>query len=229
MRSRGTPLPTLNQVSGPKRRFVDLSPLTKSPAFARLWIGQLLTGIGAQLTIVAVGLQIFDITGDTLAVGLVGGIALIPMLIAGPWGGMLADAFDRRSVLLAAMSASGLSVLGLVVLSSWDLALQAGGERLAVWPFYVCTTLSAMAATIAGASRMAVYPRILPAELVPKATALSGIAMGTQITLGPALAGVLVATTTFPVTFAVDAVLMLAGFLGVATLPKLPPLHENVT
>ncbi|MFM6973879.1 MAG: MFS transporter, partial [Agromyces sp.] len=76
-------------MTGPKRRLVDLIPLRQSPAFARLWIGQALTGIGAQLTIVAVGLQIFDITQDTLAVGLVGGIALIPMLIAGPWGGML--------------------------------------------------------------------------------------------------------------------------------------------
>ena len=208
---------------------MDLSPLRESPSFARLWIGQLLTGIGTQLTIVAVGLQIFDITGDTLAVGLVGGIALIPMLIAGPWGGMLADAFDRRTVLLAALSVSWLSTLGLVALSSWDLALQAGDERLAVWPFYLCTTVSAMAATVAGASRMAIYPRILPPPLVPKATALSGIAFGTQITVGPALAGVLVATTNFPTTFSVDAILVFAGFLGVATLPKLPPLHDKVS
>src|ERR1700712_4102397 len=59
-----------------KRRFVDLSPLRQSPPFARLWIGTAIAGIGAQLTIVAVGLQIYDITHSTFAVSLVGGIAL---------------------------------------------------------------------------------------------------------------------------------------------------------
>lgn len=215
-------------MTGPKRRFVDLSPLKASPAFARLWIGQALTGIGGQLTVVAVGLQIFDITHDTLAVGLVGGIALIPMLFAGPWGGMLADAFDRRTVLLSSITAAWLSTIGLVLLSWWDAGLQAAGERVEVWPFYVFTTINAMAGTISGATRMSVYPRILPANLVAQATALGGIAMGVQITLGPALAGVLVATVGFPLTFATDTLLALAGFLGVATLPKLPPLHDAV-
>lgn len=211
------------------RRFVDLTPLRRSPAFARLWIGFGLSGIGAQMTIVAVGLQIFDITGDTLAVGLVGGIALIPMLIAGPWGGMLADTLDRRSVLLGAIVVAWLSTTGLFALSVIDTTLQAQGDRMTVWPFYVFTTISAVSYTIAGAARMSSYPRILPPELIPSATALGGIVMGVQLTTGPALAGVLVASVGFPITFSVDVVLMLAGFLGVITLPKLPPLHNAVS
>src|SRR6202000_2771987 len=82
----------------PTRRthFVDLSPLRESPAFARLWYGNTISGIGGQMTIVAVGLQIYHLTGSTFAVALVGGIALVPMIFAGLYGGMLADAFDRR-------------------------------------------------------------------------------------------------------------------------------------
>lgn len=217
------------RVTGPKRRFVDLSPLRASPAFARLWIGQALTGIGGQLTIVAVGLQIYSLTHSTLAVGLVGGIALVPMLFAGPWGGMLADAFDRRTVLLSSITVNWLSTIGLVVLAWIAAAEQTAGQSVPIWPFYVFTTINAMAGTISGATRMSIYPRILPKHLVAQATALGGIAMGVQITLGPALAGVLVATVGFPITFATDTVLALAGFLGVATLPKLPPLHEQVT
>lgn len=211
-----------------KRRFVDLSPLRQSPAFARLWIGSGLSGIGAQLTIVAVGLQIFDITHDTLAVGLVGGIALLPMILAGPWGGMLADSFDRRTVLLSAITVAWLSTIGLVTLSAIDAARQAEGLRVDVWPFYVFTTINALSYIIAGASRTSTYPRILPTELIPSATALNGIVMGIQLTVGPALAGVLVATVGFPITFTVDVVLAFAGFLGVIMLPKIPPLQSTV-
>lgn len=211
-----------------KRRLVDLTPLKSSPAFARVWIGAVLSGIGTQLTVVAVGLQIFDITQDTLFVGLVGGIALIPMLVAGPWGGMLADAFDRRLVLILAVASSWFGTLGLVALSVSDAVLITQGARITVWPFYLFTTLTAVANTIANATRTATYPRLLRKELVPSAMALSGMSIGIQLTLGPALAGILVAAYGFPVTFAVDAILTMAGFVGVFTLPKLPPLHDAI-
>ncbi|MWB98987.1 MFS transporter [Agromyces seonyuensis] len=207
-----------------KRRFVDLAPLRASPAFARLWIGTSISGIGAQLTIVAVGLQLFDMTGSTLAVALVGGIALLPMIVAGLWGGMLADAFDRKRVLIVSSLVSWASTIGLLVLSAVDASLAADGVRGWVWPFYVLTTLNSIASTISGATRGSVYPRILPAELVSRATALSGISIGIMLTVGPALAGVLVATVGLPLTFAVDVVLFSAGFLGILGLPKLPPL-----
>lgn len=214
--------------SGRKRRLVDLSPLKSSPAFARVWIGAVFSGIGTQLTVVAVGLQIFDITQSTFAVGLVGGIALLPMLIAGPWGGMLADAFDRRIVLIIAVAAAWLGTVGLVGLSISDAVLQLQGQRIAIWPFYFFTTLTAVANTISNATRTATYPRLLAKEYVPSAMALSGMSIGIQLTVGPALAGILVAAYGFPITFGVDAILTMVGFAGVFTLPKLPPLHDAI-
>ncbi|WP_244857626.1 MFS transporter [Agromyces archimandritae] len=205
----------------PRRRFVDLSPLRASPAFARLWIGSAVSGIGAQLTIVAVGLQIYELTASTLAVGLVGGIALLPMIVAGIWGGMLADAFDRRRVLIVSAVVAWASTAGLVVLA----AVEAGRDpaEADVWPFYVFTTINTVSATIMGATRTAVIPRLLPPRLVSRAAALGGIAIGAQLTVGPALAGVLVAAVGFPITFAVDVVLFSAGFLGIVSLPRLTP------
>lgn len=215
-----------NEPSEPqRRRFVDLAPLRESPAFARLWIGSAISGIGAQLTVVAVGLVIYDITRSTLAVALVGGIALAPMIVAGLWGGMLADAFDRKRVLVVSALAGWIATLGLATLAIVDAVLQSGGERVVVWPFYVVTTLSAVASTIMLATRTSVYPRILPARLVSRASALGGIAVGVQLTVGPALAGVLVASVGFPATFLIDAVLFSAGFLGILGLPRLPPLE----
>ena len=207
-----------------RSHLVDLSPLRLYPVFARLWIGTAISGIGAWVTIVAVGLQIYDITEDTFAVALVGGISLGPMIVAGIWGGMLADAFDRRLVLIVSSVVAWAAVLGIVALSAFDATLEG---RVPVWPFYVFTTLNSVAATISGATRSAVTPRILPMDMVARANALNGIGFGLQLTLGPALAGVLVAAIGFPLTFALDALLFTAGFLGILGLPKLPPLTRT--
>jgi MFS family permease len=207
-----------------RRRFADLTPLRSSPAFARLWIGSTISAIGAQLTIVAVGLQIYDLTHSTFAVSLVGGLALLPMIVAGLWGGMLADAFDRRLVLIVSSLVGWGTTLGLIALS----ILATVGQEPPIWEFYVLTTLNSVAATISNATRAAVYPRILPDHLIAPASALNGIAFGLSLTLGPALAGVLVASVGFDWTYGVDAVLFAAGFLGILSLPSMAPLHDAV-
>lgn len=205
-----------------KRLLADLSPLTQSPAFARLWIGAVVAGIGAQLTIVAVGLQIYSISESTAAVAAVGGIALIPMLFAGPLGGMAADAFDRRMLLIITAVLMFLATAGIAVMA-WIEAGLSGGVHVPLWPFYVFTTVSTMCATVLQATRAATYPRILPIELIPSASALQGLSSGMQIMLGPALGGVLVATVGYPWTFAVDLVLSAMGFIGIISLPRMAP------
>ncbi len=211
----------------PRRHLVDLAPLRESPAFARLWIGGAISGIGAMMTQVAVGLQIYAMTESTLMVGMVGGVALVPMIVAGLWGGMLADVFDRRRVLIVASLVSWASVLALATLSFWD-ALLPDATHAPVWPFFIATTVNAVAATIANATRGSVVGRIVPEHLISRATALNGISFGIMLTVGPALAGVLASGVGLPWTFATDAVLFTAGFLGIWTLPALPRLGEQV-
>lgn len=203
---------------------VDLTPLRISPAFARLWIGSAVTGIGMQLTVVAVGLQIYTLTSSTVAVSLVGGIALLPMIVAGLWGGMLADAFDRRRVLIVSTLVGWASTLAIAGLAFFYTGTDVEGTIAEVFPLYVVTTVNSVASTISGATRTSAYPRILPAEHVPSAAALNGISIGLQLTVGPAMAGVLVAAIGFPSTFLINVVLFTVGFAGVITLPRLPPL-----
>jgi MFS family permease len=235
----------LSNEPNPKRRHLaDLTPLRESPAFARLWVGTILNGLGTQLTLVAVALQIYAITHNTTAVALVGGIALIPMVLAGPIGGMITDAFDRRTVLIVSATVMFLATAGLLWLSVYEQAVShaivrvysstPGAEPLILqnhaplWPFYVFTTISAISGVVLSGARQAVVPRIMSPELVTRASALNGISMGTQIMGGPALAGVIVAFSSYPVAFATDLVFTAAGFLGVATLPKLPVQGEGV-
>lgn len=211
-----------------KRTLVDLTPLRQSPAFARLWISALLTGMGTQLTLVAVGLQLFAITQSTVAVALVGGIALIPVVITAPVIGMVADAVDRRRLLMILAVILMVSTAGILGLSIADAQLIGQGVHVWVWPFYAFTTLGAAAGIAIGAVRGSIVPRILPTELMPSATALSALSMGAQLMVGPALAGILVASIGYSWTFAVDLVLGASAFLGIALLPELPPHSDAI-
>ena len=199
---------------------LDLTPLRESPAYARLWIGGVVSGIGAQLTIVAVGVQIYDLTRSTFAVSLVGVVALGPMIVVGVFGSSLVDAFDRRVVLLWAATASWASAAGIAALA-W-----AGNEQLA--PLYALTTLSAVSSTIVGAARFAILPRLVPAAQLPAAAALSGVSGGLQSTVGPALAGLLLSGIGYAWTYSIDVLLYASAFLGILTLPPIRPEGERV-
>lgn len=199
-----------------KPRFlIDLTPLRVSPAFARLQLGNAVSMIGAQMTVVAVGMHVYDLTGSTLAVSLVALWALGPMVVAGLWGGMLADVFDRRALSLVTAIVSWASIGALAA-----IAFLGVGET---WPLYLLAAINSSAATILGATRAAIMPRLLPPTLIPAASALLGVTFGAAVAIGPALAGVLVSSVGFGMTYLVDVVLFTAGFLGVLSLPPIRP------
>nr|WP_233613389.1 MFS transporter [Leucobacter edaphi] len=194
---------------------VDLSPLQQSPAFARLWIGTSIAQIGAQVTIVAVGLHIYEITHSTLAVSLVALWALGPMILAGFVGGALADTFDRRKVSLitAVIAWTSIGTMALIAFLRVELT----------WPYYALAAVNAASATIMGATRGAMLPRLLLPQLLPAAAALNGITMGLAVTVGPAIAGILVASVGVPWTYLLDAVLFTGAFVGILGLPAMVP------
>ncbi len=99
---------------------VDITPLRKYRHFRRLWAGQVVSGIGSQLTLVAVSFQAYALTHSTLVVGLIGLAQLVPLLAGALWGGTLADAMDRRKVLCSTQVAMALAVGGLVINASLD-------------------------------------------------------------------------------------------------------------
>ena len=94
---------------------VDTTPLRVSPAFRRLWWGLSISNLGAQLTVVAVGLQVYALTGSTASVGILGLCALVPLVIFGLYGGAIVDHYDRRRVALAASFVTWAATIGLAV------------------------------------------------------------------------------------------------------------------
>ncbi|MFK0401446.1 MFS transporter [Microbacterium sp. NPDC090225] len=207
-------------MSGSRGHLIDLSPLKASPAFARMWIGSALAGIGGQLTLVTVMLHVFSLTGSTFAVSMIAVAGLVPMILAGLYGGMLADAFDRRRVALIAATVTFASTALLATLT-WT-----GSET--IWWLYALSMITAAANSVGMATRTAIVPRLIPRDLLAPASALNGISMGLTVMAGPALAGVLVALTGYGWTYTIDVVLMLSMFLGLWTLPALRPEGDIV-
>lgn len=207
-------------MSAARSHLIDLSPLKASPAFARMWIGSVLAGIGGQLTIVTVMLHVFALTGSTFAVSMIAVAGLVPMILAGLYGGMLADAFDRRRVALIAASVTFASTALLAALT-WT-----GTET--IWWLYVLSIVNSAANSVGMATRTAIVPRLIPRDKLAAASALNGVAFGLTVMAGPAIAGILVALTGYGWTYTLDVILMLSMFLGLWSLPPLHPEGEIV-
>ncbi len=188
----------------PGRRFiVDITPLRESPRFRILYLGQLLAHFGRQITVVAVPYQVFLLTDSTLAVGALGIAQFIPLMAASLVGGAVADAFDRRMLL----------VLGHVMLAmtAVGLMLNASADEPAVWPLYVLSALNAALSAITGPARMSAIPALLRRELLPSGFALNSTMHEVAAALGPALAGLLIASYSLPFAYAAEAVAFAAA------------------
>ncbi|SJN45826.1 MFS transporter [Luteococcus japonicus] len=194
---------------------LDTRPFTASRHFTWMWLGALVAGVGNALTAVAVGLHVYELTHSTFAVSMVGVAALVPTLFAGLYGGTIVDRFDRRLVALASAVLAWLATAAILLLAML--------ERETIWSLYVLSALNAMGATLVSASRQAIIPNLLEPELLPAAGALNGMSMGLVVTLGPALAGLLVARHGFAITYGLDLLLFCGAFLGLAALPPMPP------
>lgn len=211
-----TPAPAPEEL--PRRRglLLDVSPLRESPAYARFWTSGVAGGIGTQLTAVAIGIHVYELSGgSTIAVALVGGFALVPMIVMGVLGGTIVDAVDRRRVLIVASAISFAAPLGIATLA-W-----LGIEEL--WPYYLFTTLSSTIGSLVGAARFAIHPRLVERRLLPAVAAWSGLSAGLQVAVGPALAGLLVASVGFAWTYTIDLALFVVGFWGIVSLPPIRP------
>jgi len=193
----------------------DITPLRESPAFRRLWLGSAVSALGSQLTLVAVSLEVYRLTQDSLYVGLLSLFALVPLVFGGLLGGSIADAHDRRTVALLASS--------VLWLTTAALALQAWLQLGNVWLLYALVAVQSGAQAINQPARSAIIPVLVRKELLPAANALSMMIFGLTMTAGPLLAGVLVASVGFGWTYTIDVVSFAFAFWALLKLPSMPP------
>ncbi|HET7572056.1 MAG TPA: MFS transporter [Gaiellaceae bacterium] len=197
------------------RLAVDVSPLRDFPAYRRLWIGQAITFVGSEVALVALPYQVYALTHSTLALGLFSLTALVPLLTLTLLGGAVADALDRRRLLLATETLQALGVAGLVV-----NALLPHPSTVAL--FVLATAVEACFSVGVGGMR-SLPQRLLPAEAFVKASALDSLYYGVGGIAGPALAGILIGVAGLPVVYAVGALSFVGSVAALWGLPPIPP------
>jgi MFS family permease len=190
----------------------DTRPL-RNEHFRRLWTANIITVVGAQLTVVAVPAQIYQLTGSSAYVGLTGLFGLVPLIVFGLWGGALADVFDRRTLLL--ITTTGL--IGTSALFWLQAALGNGNVWLLLGLFAVQQAFFA----VNQPTRSAVLPKLLPDELLPAANSLNMTVMQAGAIGGPLLAGVLIPVLGFGTLYLIDTVTLFATLGAVVRLPRL--------
>jgi MFS family permease len=135
---------------------VDTRPLRESPEYRRLWVGGALSGLGSQITAVAVPVQIYALTHSSLAVGTIGLALAIPRIMVGLLGGSIADVVDRRKLVLVTSS--------LLTLVSLGFAAQAYLNLQRLWLLYILTMLQSSLVAIDAPTRRTFVSRLLPPE-----------------------------------------------------------------
>ncbi len=199
-----------------RRLFADITPLQESRTFRRLFFGTALASTGQAITAVAVGLQVYDVTGSTFSVGLVGAFAVVPLIVLGLYGGSVVDAHDRRAVMLL----SGLGMLAAAV----AITLQAFAGLQNVWLLYLIVAAQSGCYALNSPARTAIVPRLISPEQLPAANALSGLNMALNFMLGPLLAGFLVDWVGYGLTYLVEAVMLVFALTLISGLPAIPPI-----
>ena len=197
---------------------VDIRPLRSSRDFRRLWFGTGISAIGSQITTVAIPFQLYELTGSTLLVGFLGLAALVPLLTVPLYGGAVADAVDRRRLLLLSDVALLLTTAGLLV--------NALLPDPRVWALFLGEILGTAAYCFQRPARNALTPRLVPDDQLLAAIAVEDVIFTLARVAGPTMAGVLIAVFGLPVAFGIDIATFAASLLAIWLLPAAPPSQD---
>ncbi|WP_437068856.1 MFS transporter [Streptomyces sp. enrichment culture] len=205
-----------------RRRSVlpDLAPWRASRDFRLLWVSGAISTFGSFLTFVALPVQIKELTGSAVAVGAIGAVELIPLIVFGLYGGALADALDKRALIV--WTEAGQGVLSALLLVNALL------PEPAVWPLYLVAALSSALVSVQRPALDSLWPRIVAHEHLPAAASLNSLRWTVGGVAGPALAGVVVAYAGLGWAYAADLLTFVVSVALIWPLASSPASHDAV-
>ncbi len=204
------PLPELPDQLGPPPgtpKFLAGMVVLRHRNFRLLWFGQVAAGIGQQFQMIAIGWHIYEITGSTIALGLVAVFRFFPFMTFSLVGGAMADVLDRRKLLMVTQTAQ--SIIAVFLVSSAVFGINEP------WPIFVAAFLGGIFSSFDGPARQALVPNLVPRRELANALTINALVRHTASIIGPGIAGVSLATVGTGATFSVNAVthLVVVGML----------------
>ncbi|WP_185769220.1 MFS transporter [Corynebacterium anserum] len=203
-----------------RKLFADTTPL-RHDDFRRLWTANIVTVIGAQLNILAVPAQIYMLTGSSSYVGLSGLFGLIPLIVFGLYGGSLADAMNRRTLL-------HITTTGMIITAA-GFWLQAAIGINNVWLILSLFALQQALFAVNQPTRTAIIPKLVGKQNIAAATSLNMTVMQTGAIVGPLVGGALIPLLGFSWLYFLDFLALFATLWAVHRLPSLPPEPASST
>ncbi len=199
-----------------RRIFLDTAPLRRDRDFRWLWAGQAVSGIGNQITRLALPYQVYAQTGSTLAIAALTLCQLVALIVFSLGAGSVVDAVDRRRLLIRTQ-------LGLMACSVLFVifALQPGVPLIAL--FAVAFAAAALG-SLDQPARSSSIPRLVPPQRLPAAIALNQLNFQLASVVGPTVAGVLIATVGLPIAYVVDVATFSASLVALVAIAPLPPM-----
>jgi MFS family permease len=198
---------------------IDFSPLKRYPDFRRLWLSGLISYFGSMFTYVALPFQVKELTGSYLAVGLIGLVEIIPLVIFGLYGGVLADHMDRkRMIWVTEFAALFLSTILLInsLLPSPKLAV-----------IYIVAALFSAVDGLQRPSADAILPRLVEHKDLPAASALMSLRWQIGMVAGPALAGVLISIAGVSAGFILDILTYFLALFILIRVKNVSPMKNS--
>jgi MFS family permease len=199
----------------------DVTPLRGPGArgFRAMFTSRTVAYLGSQAAEVALLVQAQRITGSPLVVGTLGLAELVPLVVFGLYGGVLADRFDRRA--LMRWCEPGLA--GCAVL----LLLNSLLPHPLLWPLYVVAALMMAFASLQRPAFEAATPRVVPRDQLTAAAAIMSLSTNASVLVGSSLGGVLAVSPGPWLVYALDAAGFAVSFVMLSRLPKLPPVQAQ--
>lgn len=188
--------------------------------FLQIWFGQLVSGVGSQLTSFALGLWVYQTTGSITRFALVFVSMAVPTLLLLPFAGALVDRWDRRRTMIVCESVSAI-VIG-------SMALQAAIGQLSMWQIYIGIGMTSMSNALLQTAYAASVPLLADRERLTRVNGLIQTGQGLALVGGPALAGILVSVMGIPGVLAVDALTFVVGAICVS-LARIPRPQRDDT
>jgi MFS family permease len=197
---------------------IDLAPLRKSKDFSLLWAAGLISYFGSMITYVAVPFQIKELTDSYVAVAISGLVEIVPLVIFGLYGGVLADALDRKK-LIWVTEALSLLFTGMLLINS----MMDSPNLLLI---YIVSGLFAATSGLRQPAMQAALPRLVDHEDMTAAAALMSLRWQVGVIVGPAIGGILISTYSVAVGYAADIATFVISIALIAFMKKIPPSHE---